>query len=89
MGQTFRNFKSFASSLEAIYLVEASVELMHMQKQLLCGKEAVIEEIDIGHRSKCKYFDVSVVWVQDIRLLPKRKSFLVPDGPDMLTMLDR
>lgn len=30
-----------------------------------------MEETDIGHRSKCKYFDVPIVWVEDIRLLPQ------------------
>lgn len=29
-----------------------------------------MEETDIGHRSTCKYFDVPVIWVEDIRLLP-------------------
>ncbi|KAL4913265.1 S-adenosyl-L-methionine-dependent methyltransferase [Aspergillus aurantiobrunneus] len=69
MLRTFRNFKSFTSSLEAIYLVEASATLREVQKQLLCG-DAVMEETDIGHRSRSKYFDVPVVWVEDIRLLP-------------------
>jgi hypothetical protein len=70
LGQTFRNFKTFTSSIEAIYLVEASGTLREVQKRLLCGDEAVMEEIDIGHRSTCKYFDVPIVWVEDIRLLP-------------------
>lgn len=68
--QTFRNFKSFSSSVEAIYLVEASGTLREVQKRLLCGEEAVMEDTDIGHRSVCKYFDVPVIWVEDIRLLP-------------------
>jgi Uncharacterized ACR, COG1565. len=76
MEQTFRNFKMFSSSVEAIYLVEASATLREVQKQTLCGEEAVMEETDIGHRSKCKYFDVPVVWVEDIRLLPHGKSQL-------------
>lgn len=70
MEQTFRNFKMFSSSVEAIYLVEASATLREVQKRLLCGEEAALEETDIGHRSTCKYFDVPVVWVEDIRLLP-------------------
>lgn len=32
-----------------------------------------MEETDIGHRSRSKYFDVPVVWVEDIRLLPHGK----------------
>lgn len=72
--QTFRNFKSFSSSVEAIYLVEASATLREVQKRLLCGEEASMEETDIGHRSTCKYFDVPVIWVEDIRLLPHGES---------------
>ncbi|CAL5869514.1 uncharacterized protein PFLUO_LOCUS3744 [Penicillium psychrofluorescens] len=74
MLRTFRNFKSFASSVEAIYLVEASATLREMQKKLLCGDEAAMEETDIGHRSVCKYFPVPVVWVEDIRLLPHEEG---------------
>lgn len=33
-----------------------------------------MEETDIGHRSMCKYFDVPIIWVEDIRLLPHGKS---------------
>lgn len=69
MFQAIRNFKSFTSTVEAIYLVEASPTLRQVQEQLLCG-DAAIEETDIGHRSVCKYFDTPVVWVEDIRLLP-------------------
>lgn len=51
-------------------MVEASATLRQVQKCLLCGEEAVMEETDIGHRSTCKYFEVPIVWVEDIRLLP-------------------
>ncbi|KAL5366680.1 S-adenosyl-L-methionine-dependent methyltransferase [Aspergillus floccosus] len=73
MLRTFRNFKTFTSSIEGIYLVEASPTLREVQKQLLCG-EAAMQETDIGHRSVCKYFDVPVVWVEDIRLLPHEQD---------------
>ncbi|KAL4863859.1 hypothetical protein BDV12DRAFT_201653 [Aspergillus spectabilis] len=73
MLRTFRNFKPFTSSIEAIYLVEASHTLREVQKQLLCG-DAVMEETDIGHRSKSKYFEVPVIWVEDIRLLPHEEG---------------
>ncbi|KAL2872507.1 class I SAM-dependent methyltransferase [Aspergillus lucknowensis] len=69
MLRTFRHFESFTSSLEAIYLVEASPTLREVQKKLLCG-DAAIEETEIGLRSTSKYFDVPVIWVEDIRLLP-------------------
>ncbi|KAJ5112384.1 hypothetical protein N7532_000429 [Penicillium argentinense] len=74
MLRTFRNFKSFSSSVEAIYLVEASPTLRQIQKHTLCGEEAAMEETDIGHRSICKYFDVPVIWVEDIRLLPHEEG---------------
>ncbi|KAJ5143716.1 S-adenosyl-L-methionine-dependent methyltransferase MidA [Penicillium bovifimosum] len=74
MLRTFRNFKMFSSSVEAIFLVEASGTLREVQKRLLCGEEAVMEETDIGHRSVCKYFDVPVIWVEDIRLLPQEEG---------------
>ena len=72
-GQTFRNFKAFTSSIEAIYLVEASATLREIQKKLLCGDAAAMRETEIGHESTSKYFDVPVVWVEDIRLLPHGK----------------
>ncbi|KAI9924960.1 hypothetical protein AWENTII_006595 [Aspergillus wentii] len=74
MLRTFRNFKSFSSSIEAIYLVEASPTLRQMQKNLLCGDAAAMEETDIGHKSTSKYFDVPVIWVEDIRLLPHEED---------------
>lgn len=70
----FRNFKSFASSIEGIYLVETSATLREIQKQLLCGDDAAMEETDIGHKSVSKYFDVPIVWVEDIRLLPNGRN---------------
>ncbi|KAL5343873.1 S-adenosyl-L-methionine-dependent methyltransferase [Aspergillus crustosus] len=73
MLRTLRNFKPFTSSIEAIYLVEASPTLREVQKQLLCG-DVAMEETDIGHRSKSKYFDVPVIWVEDIRLLPHEED---------------
>ncbi|KAL4910363.1 hypothetical protein BDW74DRAFT_51364 [Aspergillus multicolor] len=73
MLRTFRNFKPFTSSLEVIYLVEASPTLREVQKQLLCG-DAVMEETDIGHRSTSKYFNVPVIWVEDIRLMPHEED---------------
>lgn len=71
--QSIRNFKSFASSVEAVYLVEASDTLREVQKKLLCG-DAAVEEIDIGYRSTSSHLDVPVVWVNHIRFLPKGAS---------------
>lgn len=52
--------------------MEASATLREVQRKLLCG-DAAMKETDIGHKSTCKYFDVPVVWVEDIRLLPQGK----------------
>ncbi|KAL1967049.1 hypothetical protein VTN77DRAFT_3573 [Rasamsonia byssochlamydoides] len=70
MLRTFRKFKSFASSIDAVYLVEASASLREIQKQLLCGADATLEETDIGHKSVSKHLGVPIIWVEDIRLLP-------------------
>lgn len=69
MLRAVRNFRAFTLSVEAIYLVEASPTLREVQRRLLCGDKGM-EETDIGFQSVCKYFDVPVVWVEDIRLLP-------------------
>ncbi|KAL1998297.1 hypothetical protein VTN02DRAFT_6453 [Thermoascus thermophilus] len=71
--RTIRNFTTFASSIEAIYLVEASPALRDIQKRLLCGDAAPMEETEIGHRSVNRHIGVPVIWVEDIRLLPHRK----------------
>lgn len=52
--------------------MEASATLREVQRKLLCG-DAAMEETDIGHRSTSKYFNVPVIWVEDIRLLPQGK----------------
>ncbi|EED18528.1 DUF185 domain protein [Talaromyces stipitatus ATCC 10500] len=68
--RTLRNFKTFSKSIENIYLVEASAPLREVQKNLLCGPDAVLEEIDIGYRGINKHTGAPIVWVEDIRLLP-------------------
>ncbi|KAJ9649493.1 hypothetical protein H2199_000268 [Coniosporium tulheliwenetii] len=71
---TIRNFKPVASSIEAIYLVEASPSLREAQKKLLCG-DAPMEEIDIGHQSTSKYSDqLKIIWCEDMRFIPKDPS---------------
>ncbi|EON64847.1 hypothetical protein W97_04081 [Coniosporium apollinis CBS 100218] len=71
MLRTIRNFKPLASSIEAIYLVEASPSLREAQKKLLCG-DAPMEEIDIGHQSTSKYSDqLKIIWCEDMRFIPK------------------
>ena len=64
------------SSIESVYLVEASPALRDTQKQLLCG-DAPVEEIDIGFRSTSKYSSVPVTWCEDIRFVPNGRFCLI------------
>ena len=73
--QTLSNFKPLVSSIESVYLVEASPPLRDSQKQLLCG-DAPLEEIDIGFRSTSKYARIPVTWCEDIRFVPNGISRL-------------
>ncbi|PGH04458.1 hypothetical protein AJ80_08511 [Polytolypa hystricis UAMH7299] len=70
MLRSFRNFKTFANSIEAVYLVEASPVLRDVQKQLLCG-DAPMEEVDIGYKSTSTHLGVPVIWTEHIRFLPQ------------------
>ncbi|RDL32101.1 uncharacterized protein BP5553_09503 [Venustampulla echinocandica] len=72
MLRTIRNFKPMASSIEAVYLVEASPALREAQKQLLCG-DAPITETSIGHQSISKYANIPIIWTENIRFVPSGK----------------
>ena len=63
------------SSIESVYLVEASPTLRDSQKQLLCG-DAPLEVINIGFRSTSKYAQVPVTWCEDIRFVPNGILYL-------------
>jgi len=69
MLRTIRNFKPMASSIEAVYLVEASPGLRDAQKQLLCG-DAPMKETSIGFESVSKYANLPIVWTENIRFVP-------------------
>ncbi|TVY32643.1 Protein arginine methyltransferase-like protein, mitochondrial [Lachnellula subtilissima] len=69
MLRTIRNFKPMASSIEAVYLVEASPALREAQKQLLCG-DAPMTETSIGHQSTSKYANIPIIWTENIRFVP-------------------
>ncbi|KAF2203402.1 DUF185-domain-containing protein [Delitschia confertaspora ATCC 74209] len=71
--RSIRNFKAMASSIESIYMVEASPHLREAQRTLLCG-DSEMKEIDIGYKSRCKYVDVDITWCEDIRFVPKGPS---------------
>ncbi|KAL8668593.1 MAG: hypothetical protein Q9168_006782 [Polycauliona sp. 1 TL-2023] len=66
---TVSTFKSLASSIENIYLVEASPALRAAQKDLLCG-DAAFENVAAGYRSISKYAALPVTWCEDIRFVP-------------------
>ncbi|KAK3171876.1 hypothetical protein OEA41_003960 [Lepraria neglecta] len=73
MLRTISNFKPLASSIESVYLVEASPALREAQKQLLC-EDASLDEIDIGFRSTSKYSRLPITWCEDIRFVPNDPS---------------
>lgn len=79
MLRTIRSFGDFTSAIENIYLVEASPTLRDTQKRVLCG-DAAMQETSTGHQSRSKHSDKAVVWVDDLRSVPKqaqRSSFVV------------
>ncbi|KAH7393606.1 putative S-adenosyl-L-methionine-dependent methyltransferase-domain-containing protein [Cadophora sp. MPI-SDFR-AT-0126] len=69
MLRTMKNFKPLASSIEAVYLVEASPSLREAQRKLLCG-DTPMTETDIGHRCVSKYADIPIIWTENIRFVP-------------------
>ncbi|KXJ94422.1 S-adenosyl-L-methionine-dependent methyltransferase [Microdochium bolleyi] len=71
MLRTIKNFPALAKSVEAIYMVEASKELRETQKNLLCGKDAVMEKTEAGWRSTSKYLNVPVIWAETIKGVPQ------------------
>jgi len=73
MLRTIRNFKPMASSIEAVYMVEASPSLRDAQKQLLCG-DAPMTETSIGFQSESKYSKLPVIWTENIRFVPSTPS---------------
>ena len=85
--QTVSKFKPLASSIESVYLVEASPALRDTQRQLLCG-DATLEEINIGFRSTSKYSRLPVTWCEDIRFVPNGRSCLVspPESPSSIDL---
>ncbi|KAI0122098.1 DUF185 domain-containing protein [Daldinia grandis] len=75
MLRTMMNFKgmatSMASSIDTIYMVEASSELRTAQKNLLCGKDAVMTESKIGWHSTSKYNGLPIVWTDSVKAIPQ------------------
>ncbi|KAI0881860.1 DUF185-domain-containing protein [Annulohypoxylon maeteangense] len=71
MLRTIRNFKDMSSSIETVYMVEASKELRTTQKNLLCGEDAVMTESKIGWHSTCKYSGLPIIWTDSIKAIPQ------------------
>lgn len=59
-----------ASSIDAVYMVEASRELRDAQKNLLCGPGAHSTESKAGYHSTSKYGDTPIVWTETIKSIP-------------------
>ncbi|RYP48829.1 hypothetical protein DL768_005337 [Monosporascus sp. mg162] len=72
--RTIRNFKDMASSIDAVYMVEASKELRAAQKNLLCDKDASMRESKEGWHSTCKYTHTPIVWTETINAVPQSAS---------------
>ncbi|KAI4096734.1 MAG: hypothetical protein LQ344_000874 [Seirophora lacunosa] len=69
--RSISNFKTLVSSVEDIYLVEASPWLRAAQKELLCG-DCPFQDVPIGHRSISKYAGLPITWCEDIRFVPNK-----------------
>ena len=65
-----------ASSIDTIYMVEASPNLRMVQKNLLCGENAPMKESKLGSYSMCKHMHVPIVWTESVRSIPHGKSRL-------------
>ncbi|KAI1660343.1 DUF185 domain-containing protein [Daldinia decipiens] len=76
--RTIRNFKGMTSSIETIYMVEASSELRTVQKNLLCGEDAEMTEYIRGWHSiyKCtsKYNGLRIVWADSLKAIPPESN---------------
>ncbi|PNH39362.1 hypothetical protein VD0004_g7507 [Verticillium dahliae] len=77
--RTVQNFKEFANSIDAIYMVEASPTLREAQKNLLCGPDAPMTESKIGHHSISKYGNIPIIWTGVVKA--------IPEGPDKMPLM--
>jgi hypothetical protein len=80
-----------ASSIESVFMVEASPELREKQKALLCGPDAPSSESKSGYHATSKYGGIPVVWTETIKSIPIGEALppsLLPTDP-ILTLLHR
>lgn len=59
-----------ASSIEAVFMVEASRELRKTQKNLLCGPDSPSTESKSGYHSSSKYDGGPIVWTETVKSIP-------------------
>jgi NADH dehydrogenase [ubiquinone] 1 alpha subcomplex assembly factor 7 len=72
MLRTIAQFKTFAKSIDAVWMIEAGEGLRMKQKDLLCGKDAELKKMHDGSGWECiSKTEIPVRWVEDIALLPK------------------
>jgi NADH dehydrogenase [ubiquinone] 1 alpha subcomplex assembly factor 7 len=70
MLRTLKNFKPLMSSIDNIWLIEASKHLREVQHRLLCG-DAPLEACEEGFRSQCKYSPTTwIIWCEDMKFVP-------------------
>lgn len=69
--QTISSFKQFAQSIEAVYMVEASMDLTKQQAKRLSDTDEPAKS-ELGYAAPCKYIpNCTVNWCEDIRFVPK------------------
>ena len=59
-----------ASSIESVFMVEASSELRAAQKKLLCAPDATFAESEVGQTSSDKYGGKPIIWSDSIKSIP-------------------
>lgn len=70
--RTIAQFKAFARSIDAVWMIEAGEGLRMKQAELLCGKDAEMKKLHDGSGWECvSTTGIPVRWVEDIALLPK------------------
>lgn len=62
-----------ANSVESVFLVETSSHLRQAQKDRLCGPDSQSEDIEAGFRSKGKYNDIPITWMETMKSVPNSK----------------
>ena len=72
MLRTIAQFKTFAKSIDAVWMIEAGEGLRVKQKDLLCGADSEMKKSQDGSGWEClSKSGIPVRWVEDIALLPE------------------